>query len=79
VNGQNGKNQINKYSQTSEQRKNVVRFADEFLKNDGVFTIRMVGWLAGWKYIHCVNANSFFCQVGLHTGILFTSELVGEL
>lgn len=41
-----------------KQRKNVVRFADEFLKNDGVFTIRMVG---------------------LHTGILFTSELVGEL
>ncbi|KAL7075936.1 hypothetical protein ACQ4LE_004885 [Meloidogyne hapla] len=41
-----------------KERKNVTCFVKEFLKNDGVFVIRMVG---------------------MHTGILFTSELTSEL
>uniref|UniRef100_A0A183BYW5 Innexin n=1 Tax=Globodera pallida TaxID=36090 RepID=A0A183BYW5_GLOPA len=40
------------------EKKNIRRFVDEFLKSDGVFALRMLG---------------------LHTGILFTSELVSEL
>uniref|UniRef100_A0A914KVA6 Uncharacterized protein n=1 Tax=Meloidogyne incognita TaxID=6306 RepID=A0A914KVA6_MELIC len=41
-----------------KERKHVACFVKEFLKNDGVFVIRMVG---------------------MHTGILFTSELTSEL
>ncbi|CAK5041197.1 unnamed protein product [Meloidogyne enterolobii] len=41
-----------------KERKHVACFVKEFLKNDGVFVIRMVG---------------------MHAGILFTSELTSEL
>ncbi|KAL3123229.1 hypothetical protein niasHT_006772 [Heterodera trifolii] len=48
-----GQRQIDK-----REKKNIRHFVDDFLKNDGVFALRMLG---------------------LHTGILFTSELVSEI